>query len=289
MIAVGDTAQPELLSPPRSELGENPRWDSTRQRLCWTDIARGIIYTYDPVTKVTTTPYHGDPVGGFTLQVDGSLLLFRAKDIAVLHPDGRVRSIIQIQNDAVERFNDAIADPQGRVFAGTIGRRPGSGGLYRVNCDGKLKLLFEGTQCSNGMGFSPLADTFYWTCTSSNCIYAFDYDQRHGTLSQRRKFYQLSISQELVDGLAVDLAGNIWSARWGGAAVVKHAPDGSVLQSIKFPTPRVTAACFGGKALKTLFVTTAMESATEATAGALFALPVRTAGVPLYASRVLLT
>jgi D-xylonolactonase len=55
----------------------------------------------------------------------------------------------------MERFNDVIADPAGRVYAGTIGTSRESGGLYRVDLDGTVTKLFAGTGCANGMGFTP--------------------------------------------------------------------------------------------------------------------------------------
>jgi D-xylonolactonase len=47
------------------------------------------------------------------------------------------------------RFNDVIADPAGRVFAGSIGKNAESGGLYRMDVDGTITRLRSGTACSN--------------------------------------------------------------------------------------------------------------------------------------------
>ena len=49
----------------------------------------------------------------------------------------------------MQRFNDVIADPEGRVFAGTIGQDRERGGLYRVDTDGTVTSLFKGSGCSN--------------------------------------------------------------------------------------------------------------------------------------------
>ena len=70
----------------------------------------------------------------------------------------------------MERFNDVIADPEGRVYAGSIGKTETSGGLYRVDLDGSITCLWRGTGGSNGMGFSPDLKTFYWICSSSRRI-----------------------------------------------------------------------------------------------------------------------
>ena len=82
----------------------------------------------------------------------------------------------------MKRFNDVIADPSGRVFAGTIGEHP-KGGLYRLDLDGTITKMFDGTGCSNGMGFSPDTKTFYWTCSTTRRIFQFDFDAESGALS----------------------------------------------------------------------------------------------------------
>lgn len=51
---------------------------------------------------------------------------------ALLHPDRGVEVLRAYTDAGLVRFNDVIADPEGRVFAGTIGTTDQSGGLYRV-------------------------------------------------------------------------------------------------------------------------------------------------------------
>ena len=72
------------------ELGENPLWNPEDGSLCWTDISAGALHRIQLATRKHEVIYRGVPVGGFTLQSDGALLLFRVNDIALLHPDGRV-------------------------------------------------------------------------------------------------------------------------------------------------------------------------------------------------------
>lgn len=242
---------------PHCELGENPLWNPADGSLCWTDITGGTLHRIQLAGGKHEIIYRGLPVGGFTLQSDGTLLLFRVNDIALLHPDGRVEVICGFADEGAARFNDVIADPQGRVFAGTIGCTDTSGGLYRVEHDGSMTLLFRGTGVSNGMGFSPNLRTFYWTCSTRRRICAFDYDRASGALTGERVFYQAGDDEGIPDGLTVDRDGNIWSARWDGFAVVQHAPDGRLLQKFRFPVAKVSSLCFGGPSLEDCFVTTA--------------------------------
>lgn len=239
------------------ELGENPLWQPETGRLFWTDITGGRIHRLELASGWCEVIYHGPPVGGFTMQANGELLLFRERDIAVLRRGNIVDVLREFDDDGSERFNDVIADPEGRVFAGTIGRTPMSGGLYRMERDGTLTLLFRGTGVSNGMGFAPTLRTFYWTCSTRRCIYAFDYERDHGTLRNERVFYQATPDEGIPDGMTVDGNGHVWSARWDGYAVVHHAPDGSVVERFTFPVAKVSSLCFGGPDLDEFFVTTA--------------------------------
>jgi D-xylonolactonase len=201
--------------------------------------------------------YRGVTVGGFTLQADGDLLLFRVADLALLHTDGRVEVLREFVDEGAVRFNDVIADPEGRVFAGTIGMADTSGGLYRVDRDGSMTLLFRGTGVSNGMGFSPDLRTFYWTCSTRRRIHAYDYDRATGAISRERVFYQATDAEGIPDGMTVDRGGDVWSARWDGYAVVHHGPDGKVIEKFPFPVAKVSSLCFGGPNLDEFFVTTA--------------------------------
>jgi sugar lactone lactonase YvrE len=84
----------------------------------------------------------------------------------------------------------------------------------------------------------------------------------------------------------VDSEGYLWNARWGGSCVVRHAPDGSIDRIIEVPVSQVTCPAFGGKDLKTLFITTAAKTLTpeqlaaEKVAGGVFAIEVDVAGLP---------
>ncbi len=239
------------------ELAENPLWHAEKDALLWTDITGGRIHRFEIASGWHEVIYHGPPVGGFTLQANGHLLLFRETDVAELNALGVVEVVREFEDDGAIRFNDVIADPEGRVFAGTIGRTAKSGGLYRMDRDGTFTLLFRGTAVSNGMGFSPDVRTFYWTCSTRRCIYAFDYERETGTLSGQRVFYQAADDEGIPDGMTVDSIGNVWSARWDGFSVVCHAPDGSVVEKVRFPVAKVSSLCFAGPELDEFFVTTA--------------------------------
>jgi len=272
---------------PHCELGENPLWNPDNRSLYWTDITGGRLHRFSFDEQRHDIIYRGETVGGFTLQENGDLLLFRIHDIALLTPDGAVRSIRPFADPGSERFNDVIADPEGRVFAGTIGRTETSGGLFRVDFDGTLTVMHRGTGVSNGMGFSPDLRRFYWTCSTRCQIYQYDYERESGGLSGERLLYQATPEEGFPDGMAIDRDGFIWSARWDGFALLRHAPDGQVVERVSFPVAKVSSACFAGPALDQLYVTTAGGGAEILTDdGAIFHHLPSVPGMPRFRSKI---
>lgn len=268
-------------------VGENPLWNAREQRIYWEDIDTGRLFRAHHETLEHECFYKGDPVGGFTFQEDGTLLLFETNRIAVLDENGRRRVVRDDIDAEMRRFNDVIADPEGRVFAGTIGSTHENGGLYRVDLDGKVSELFKGTGCANGMGFTPDLTKFYWTCSTTRTIFLFDYERETGNLSKRRVFYQAPLAEGTPDGLTVDAAGNVWTARWDGFALLCMSPDAGLLETIRFPVSKVSSVTFGGPNLDVIYVTTAGGKAGAGKSdGTLYRLKTKSKGRPEFRSRI---
>ncbi|MGH1489597.1 MAG: SMP-30/gluconolactonase/LRE family protein, partial [Acidimicrobiales bacterium] len=58
--------------------------------------------------------------------------------------------------------------------------------------------------------------------------------------------------------------GGVWSAKWDGSRVVRHAPDGSTTLVVQSPANRPTSCAFGGPNLDILYVTTARAGLSDA-------------------------
>jgi D-xylonolactonase len=237
--------------------GENPLWNPDDGRIYWLDIETGRIFRAEHRTLEHECFYEGPVVGGFTLQADGSLLLFEADRIVSLGRDGRRRVLVEGIDPDMKRFNDVIADPEGRVFAGTIGRTYRSGGVYRIEPDGRVRCVLKETCIANGMAFTADARHFYWTDSTNGRIFRFDYDRGTGELSNRVLFHQATDGLD-PDGLTLDTEDRVWSARWGGFAVLRLGPNGEVAERLELPVERVSSVAFGGPELDTLYVTTAV-------------------------------
>jgi len=278
-----------LLVRSNCALGEGPFWDDARGTLFWTDIDGGALHAWHGATGKARRIYSGDPVGGFTLEEDGTFALFRVGDIARFDPAKGVLETRLFSDPGMKRFNDVTADFEGRVFAGTIGKDDQSGGLHRLDPDGSSRLLFRGTGVSNGMGFSPDGRTFYWTCSTTARIFSFNYDRETGDITGRRVFHACAPEEGAPDGLCIDRDGFVWSARWGGSCVVRHEPgSGRVVERVPVPASCVTSCCFGGPAGADLFITSArpVGEPEASLAGGLFRAPTGTFGLPSRRSRM---
>ena len=102
----------QIVADYQCHCGENPMWHPDEQRFYWTDIPTGRLFRLDPVTGRHEQCYQGRPVGGFTIQADGSLLLFMDKGtVAVFQGDRITRTVIEeIPDETKTRFNDVIAE-----------------------------------------------------------------------------------------------------------------------------------------------------------------------------------
>lgn len=268
------SVEPELIADYACEVGEGPLWHPTEQRIYWSDIPNGKLFRYSPETGQHEQCYSGEPVGGFTLQADGSLLLFMARGAIKVWREGELTTIIEeLPDERNSRFNDVIADPAGRVFCGTMPTPERKGRLYRIDTDGTIRCILEDIGVSNGMGFTLDRRQMYYTDTGAHTIYLFDYDQATGELSNQRIFAQKGDIDGYPDGMTVDARGHVWSARWDGSVLVEYAPDGSVVQTISFPARKVSSVTFGGPDYSDMYVTTAggyQKEQNGALAGALF-------------------
>ena len=78
-------------------LGEGPLWHPVEKRLYWLDILRGQVLVYDPSTSKHRIVYEGEPVGGMTLQADGSLLFLMSKGVIANWRKGKLTTLTQIK------------------------------------------------------------------------------------------------------------------------------------------------------------------------------------------------
>jgi sugar lactone lactonase YvrE len=252
----------ELAAPAGAELGEGPCWDAARGVLWWVDITAGLVHRFDPRRGLDTAMEVGSPVGAVLLRRGGGLVLALADRLAALDPDTlELETLVDLEPSAGLRSNDAKVDPVGRIWLGRMARdaSPGVGTLVRIDPDRTVTERLGGLAIPNGLDWSPDGRTMYFLDSAWGEVRAFPYDAATGDMGEGRSLARLDGGGAVPDGLTVDAEGCLWVALWDGAAVVRVAPDGSVLGRVTLPVARVTSCAFGGTALDDLYITTARE------------------------------
>ncbi len=283
--------EPELVADTHCTTGEGPLWHPEEQVVYWVDIPPGHLFRHDPNAGGYDRVFDaGEAIGGYTIQADGALLLFMARGAVKTWRDGHLTTVIdEIPDVRDSRFNDVIADPAGRVFCGIMPTDQRPGRLYRLDPDGTLTLLLADLGIPNGMGFTADLTTMYFTDSTNRVIDRFTYDRATGALTNRRAFVRTPSNGGLPDGMSMDTADHVWSARWDGSALHRYAPTGEEVARVPFPAQKVSSISFGGPDYADAYVTTAGgdHRAEEGPgAGALFRVRLGVRGKPAFRSRI---
>ncbi len=246
-----------------NKCGEAPTWDVANRRVLWTDNETDKTYEYAVDSGERRILTEGMAVGGIALNRSGGLVLGGPTGLH-LWREGHWRSVVASYKGEELKINDMIADPQGRIYAGTMywgaGGMEKPGRLYLISPDGSIRAVDEGIELANGLGFSPNNKVLYFTDSTARKIYAYDVEPASGELSGRRVIVQVPTDEGIPDGLTVDAEGFIWSAQWYGSQIVRYDPQGKVERRIAMPVKQVSSVIFGGDNLTDLYVTTAGQS-----------------------------
>jgi len=283
-------------------LSEGPRWDEERQELLWVDIlGRGFhraTLTDDQRPDRVRTMALDRHVGAAAPVAGGGYVLAAGQGFLFVDDDGSICQLAQPEAGNPDvRMNDGACDPEGRFWAGTMAydESPGAGTLYRLELDGGCSTVLTGLTISNGIGWSPDGRTMYLSDSGTRLVEAFDFDGATGEISGRRTLVHVDEPGAAPDGLTVDENGELWVGLYGGWAINRYGPDGSLRATVPIPAAQATSCAFGGADRRTLFVTTGRERLDEAAlerqpdAGRIFAvigLDARGTGSGRYRGRV---
>lgn len=263
--------------------GEGAVWDRRVGRLLFVDMLAGDVMVWDPsgeirrhaVGKVAAV-VRPRKRGGYVLALEDGFA-FTGDDFAAID---RLPPVLA--SDAL-RMNEGGCDPQGRFYCGSMAyaMTAHAASLYRLDLDLSVHTVLTGVTISNGLQWSRDGASVYYNDTATGRIDVFDFDPQGGVLSRRRPFVELDPARGAPDGLAIDEDGGLWVALWGGSAVHRYEPNGSLSEVIELPVPKVTSCAFGGADGRTLYITTSqegLEPEAYPAAGALFCAPVSVSG-----------
>jgi gluconolactonase len=118
--------------------------------------------------------------------------------------------------------------------------------LYYVSSAGKLSRVDDDYGQPNGLIGTPDGKTLYVSDINRGKTFAYDIEA-DGKLKNRRLFCELGS-----DGMTLDADGNVYLT---GKGVIVFDKLGKKLTTIEVPEPWTANVCFGGKDMKTLFIT----------------------------------
>jgi gluconolactonase len=160
--------------------------------------------------------------------------------------------------------NDLVFDSTGGFWFSDHGktreRDRDRGGLYYARPDGKtIREVVYPLDSPNGVGLSPdgsrvyAAEThtgrvFYWNLSAPGEIVP------HVSPNQGHLLVGLP-GLQLLDSLAIDAEGNVCVATIVNGGITIISPDGAKVEHVPMPDPLTTNICFGGKDLRTAYIT----------------------------------
>lgn len=191
----------ERVTPHHMLLGEGPHYSLEKNSVYFVDILDGTVNRYDlkentiysaRIQNENTSVSFVIPVAGkedeFIIGADRRILLIKWNGLSgeaiVLKNLGEVD-----KNSPDNRFNDAKADPQGRLFCGTMGSeekfdlcKNKLGSLFRFEYSTGAKILKSDIGISNGLAWNERTNKFYYIDSLALDIKEYDFDPITGDI-----------------------------------------------------------------------------------------------------------
>lgn len=248
-------------------LGEGPSFDPISHCLIWFNILQSEMHELNIETG-TKSVYHLPFMASVYAAIDADRQLI-ASDEGLFIRD-RVSGALELHavleaGNETNRSNDGRMHPSGALWIGTMGKeaQQDAGAIYHV-AKGVVTLLFDKITIPNGICFSPDGTRGYFVDTKSNHYMTVQLDPHSGLpIGKVELFMDQSDTGSGCDGSVCDADGYIWNARWGGSAIYRYAPDGTIDAQYQVPPAQPTCPVFYGKDLGRLGFTSAYEHMDE--------------------------
>ena len=252
--------QIEPLSKIVSVLGEGPLWQPQSSSIIWTDIPNNVLHIAELDSDKTRSLNTPTLVSAVVETKSGSLLVATKGGIAEIYPDDNFEILDEFL-DSDMRMNDGKVDPRGNFWVGSLATNfePKRGALYEIGAGCERKTILRDMTLSNGMGWSPDLEYFYYIESVPGTLFRFNYDYLTGKISNKSVLAEFDPIFGIPDGLCITNEGQIIVAMWDGHRLELLGSDGKKLEEFKLPISRPTSCCFAGNNYSTLVVTSASQ------------------------------
>ena len=287
----------ELYNDCKNLLGEGITWSADQENLYWLDVVipSKLFQLHLPTNKLTTF-IMPEMISSISIRSKKDLII--ASQYGVYNYNLTSNNFTRlIETEPLLKFNrsnDGASDIKGRFWFGTMQNNldeegndipitKNSGSLYRLNTDLTLDKIESNLGIPNTFIWNPDNTKFYFTDSMEGIIYSYDFNEKSGEITNKTNF--AIFNRGVPDGSTMDNEGFVWNCRWGGSCVVRFDPLGRVDRVLEVPVENVTNCVFGGKDLKTLFITTARQGLSKEYvtknpyAGSLFAIDLSIKGI----------
>lgn len=241
---------------------EGPYWHNDGY-LLFSDIPANIVYKWTPGNPESEV--YLEPSGnsnGIKALPDGTLLLAQhAGRVSQLSDDMELTTIADEYNGMrLNSPNDIAVRSDGLVYftdppfgVSDEDKELEFSGVYRINHDGTLTVIYDGFNYPNGIVFSPDEKHLYVNDSETGNIIRFDVLE-NGDVENRTLFANIGAMGELggADGMQTDTDGRLYTT--GPNGFIIYNSDGIQIHQLRFDH-QITNLAWGGEDLNHLFIT----------------------------------
>jgi len=250
----------EILNTVRTFIGEGPVWNEKEQKLYYVNPYGNEYRILDIYTKEIEYVKVDIPVCAIAFSDKGDIIASQRDGVHILNPDGTRTPLYDKEKYNLQYCNDMKVGPDGRIYVGTQSEKRVKksdkidGKFYSIDNEGNVKILLDNIRLSNGLEWSLDEKFLYHTDSDTKIIKEYAFDKQSGEIEYTGR----EIALKSVDGITIDMEGNLLAAAWGyGHLSVIDTKTLTIKNYIEVPA-KIPASCgFAGKDMEKLIIVTA--------------------------------
>lgn len=184
---------------------------------------------------------------------------YTAHNVLLIEPETRAVRVFA-HEPTMNQPNDVAIAANGVLFASDPNWKAGTGQIWRIDRKGVVTRLEANMGTTNGIEVSPDGRRLYVNESVQRNVWVYDLSPA-GDVSNKRLLIRFDAFS--MDGMRVDVEGNLYITRHGKGTVAKVSPDGKLLREIRLTGSKPSNICFGGPDGRTAYVTLQDRGAIE--------------------------